>query len=260
MIGRERQSWHQPYSSRYGWGNLGNSLNPLSFLKCEVGRGQWWVASKVTDAKLCEGPIHVPVPPHVLCGENSRSTANTLPSSGSGPKSPLTGVYYKHRFPSGYLPAQPPCQWLPSTPRTTLGFLAPGPDPTSSPASSLPCWPPFWGFRMSALSCLISLPCCSPARIKLCRPTSLSYLSYLPPEQAPLSLALRAACSRLPRTQGSEDSNTSPCLAPLLGWKCHQTGQQLPTTHCSVLGPSPASSTLQGLRDDKRILQSILSV
>lgn len=101
-------------------GNLGNSLNPLSFLKCEVGRGQWWAASEVTDAKLCEGPIHAPVPPRVLCGENGRSTANTLPSSGSGPKSPLTGVYYKHRFPSGSFLLNLPANGFPAHPELHL--------------------------------------------------------------------------------------------------------------------------------------------
>lgn len=77
---------------------------------------------------------------------------------------------------------------------------------------------------------------------------ALSYLPCLSLEQAPLSLAFRAAGSSLP--------GVAPCPAPLLDEKFHQTRPQVPTAQCC--GPSPTSGTLDVLSDDRQILESTL--
>lgn len=123
VVGRE-QSWHQLYSSRYCWRNLGDSFPSLSlsFLRCKVDRGQQWAVNKVTSGKLCEGSIYTHAPLNVLCGKNGHSPANSLPSSGSAPKSRLHRTLLKTQVRFCLLFCSTSCQWLLSILRATLGW------------------------------------------------------------------------------------------------------------------------------------------
>lgn len=97
----------------------------LSFLRCKVDRGQQWAVNKVTSGKLCEGSIYTHDPAHVLCGKNGHSPANSLPSSGSAPRSRLHRNLLKTqvRF---WLPfCSTSCQWLASQYTQNYTWLAP---------------------------------------------------------------------------------------------------------------------------------------
>lgn len=118
--GRQRTAWHQG-AAGCCWGNRGNSLlSPsLSFLDCEVGRGQ-----------LCEA-CSCPHPSQGLRLKNGHSLApHPLPLT-AHPEALLVG------------PQAPPAR--------------PPPTPRFPPASLLSPPVSLWGLKMPALSCLRAL-------------------------------------------------------------------------------------------------------